>query len=89
MTIATNLGFSRIGPHRDLKKALERFWANNSDAGELLATARASRNPLEAPEERGPRAGAVQRLLTVRPRARHGLDGRHPARPIPWRRQGT
>jgi 5-methyltetrahydropteroyltriglutamate--homocysteine methyltransferase len=40
MTIATNLGFSRMGPHRELKKALERFWANKSDAGELLATAR-------------------------------------------------
>jgi 5-methyltetrahydropteroyltriglutamate--homocysteine methyltransferase len=43
MTIATNLGFSRMGPHRDLKKAPERFWANNSDARELLATARTLR----------------------------------------------
>ncbi len=40
MTIATNLGFSRMGPHRELKKALEQFWAKKSDAGELLATAR-------------------------------------------------
>ena len=39
MTIATNLGFSRMGPYRDLKKALERFWAKKSEAGELLATA--------------------------------------------------
>ena len=52
MTIATNLGFSRMGPHRELKKALERFWAKNSDAGELLATARASRTQLEAPAGR-------------------------------------
>ena len=34
MTIATNLGFSRMGPHRELKKALEQFWAKKSDAGE-------------------------------------------------------
>jgi 5-methyltetrahydropteroyltriglutamate--homocysteine methyltransferase len=39
MTIATNLGFSRMGPHRELKKALERFWAHKSDGEELLATA--------------------------------------------------
>ncbi|XBH08288.1 5-methyltetrahydropteroyltriglutamate--homocysteine S-methyltransferase [Singulisphaera sp. Ch08] len=39
MAIATNLGFSRMGPHRELKKALERFWAKKSDAGVLLATA--------------------------------------------------
>ena len=25
MTIATNLGFSRMGPHRELKKALDRW----------------------------------------------------------------
>jgi 5-methyltetrahydropteroyltriglutamate--homocysteine methyltransferase len=43
MTIATILGFSRMGPHRDLKRALERFWAQKSDAGELLATARGLR----------------------------------------------
>jgi 5-methyltetrahydropteroyltriglutamate--homocysteine methyltransferase len=40
MTIATNLGFSRMGPHRELKKAMERFWAKKSDGEELLATAR-------------------------------------------------
>ena len=39
MTIATNLGFSRMGPHRELKKAMERFWATKSDGEELLATA--------------------------------------------------
>ena len=39
MTIATNLGFSRMGPHRELKKAMERFWAKKSDGAELLATA--------------------------------------------------
>jgi 5-methyltetrahydropteroyltriglutamate--homocysteine methyltransferase len=40
MTIATNLGFSRMGPRRELKKALERFWTKKSGAEELLATAR-------------------------------------------------
>ena len=45
MTIATNLGFSRMGPHRELKKALEQFWAKKSDAGELLATAASFANP--------------------------------------------
>jgi 5-methyltetrahydropteroyltriglutamate--homocysteine methyltransferase len=40
MVIATNLGFPRMGRHRDLKKALERFWAKKSDAAELVATAR-------------------------------------------------
>ena len=43
MTMAINLGFSRMGPNRELKKALERFWAKKSDAGELLATARGLR----------------------------------------------
>jgi methionine synthase II (cobalamin-independent) len=36
MTIATNLGFSRMGPQRELKKAMERFWAKKSDGEELL-----------------------------------------------------
>ena len=40
MTIATNLGFSRMGPQRELKKAMERFWAKKSDGETLLATAR-------------------------------------------------
>jgi 5-methyltetrahydropteroyltriglutamate--homocysteine methyltransferase len=43
MAIATNLGFSRMGRHRELKKALERFWAKKADAAELLAAARGLR----------------------------------------------
>jgi 5-methyltetrahydropteroyltriglutamate--homocysteine methyltransferase len=40
MTIVTNLGFPRIGPRRELKHALERYW-NGEDSAELLqATAR-------------------------------------------------
>ena len=53
MVIATNLGFPRMGRHRELKKALERFWAKKSDAAELVATARQLRSSLEAPNEAG------------------------------------
>ncbi|AGA25304.1 5-methyltetrahydropteroyltriglutamate--homocysteine S-methyltransferase [Singulisphaera acidiphila] len=40
MTAATNLGFPRMGGQRELKKALERFWSNRSDAGDLEVVAR-------------------------------------------------
>jgi 5-methyltetrahydropteroyltriglutamate--homocysteine methyltransferase len=40
MTIAMNLGFSRIGARRELKRALERFWSDTADAESLLDTAR-------------------------------------------------
>jgi len=40
MTIlATNLGFPRIGSHRELKAATESYWAGKSPAEELLRTA--------------------------------------------------
>jgi 5-methyltetrahydropteroyltriglutamate--homocysteine methyltransferase len=40
MTIlATNLGFPRIGSHRELKVATESYWAGKSAADELLKTA--------------------------------------------------
>jgi len=39
MTRSSNLGFPRIGAHRELKKALERYWAGESDAATLLAIA--------------------------------------------------
>jgi 5-methyltetrahydropteroyltriglutamate--homocysteine methyltransferase len=40
MTIlATNLGFPRIGSHRELKTALENFWSGASAAEDLLKTA--------------------------------------------------
>jgi 5-methyltetrahydropteroyltriglutamate--homocysteine methyltransferase len=35
MTIATNLGFPRIGPKRELKFAIEKFWAGQIDAAAL------------------------------------------------------
>ncbi len=40
MTKAMNLGFSRIGAHRELKRALESFWNGKSTADELLESAR-------------------------------------------------
>jgi 5-methyltetrahydropteroyltriglutamate--homocysteine methyltransferase len=43
MTIAANLGYPRIGPRRELKTALEAFWAGRIPESELLDTARALR----------------------------------------------
>ena len=40
MTIVTNLGFPRIGPRRELKHALERYWKGEDTADLLQATAR-------------------------------------------------
>ena len=39
MVIATNLGFPRIGGHRELKKALEEYWGGKSSLTELKAVA--------------------------------------------------
>ncbi|MGH6972896.1 MAG: 5-methyltetrahydropteroyltriglutamate--homocysteine S-methyltransferase, partial [Caulobacteraceae bacterium] len=41
-TVAT-LGFPRIGPRRELKTALERYWSGRSDRESLLAAAAALR----------------------------------------------
>jgi 5-methyltetrahydropteroyltriglutamate--homocysteine methyltransferase len=43
MTIASNLGFPRIGHRRELKLALERFWAGELDAAGLEQAAQALR----------------------------------------------
>ena len=40
MTIVTNLGFPRIGARRELKRALESHWRGETDAAQLLDTAR-------------------------------------------------
>ena len=40
MVLATNLGYPRIGPKRELKRALESFWAGTSTALELEAAGR-------------------------------------------------
>ena len=39
MVTATNLGFPRIGPRRELKRALERFWSGKIAEAELLEQA--------------------------------------------------
>ena len=39
MAIAANLGFPRIGVRRELKRAVEEYWAGNLDPEELQATA--------------------------------------------------
>ena len=39
MPIATNLGFPRIGPKRELKWALESFWSGKTDQKSLLGVA--------------------------------------------------
>jgi 5-methyltetrahydropteroyltriglutamate--homocysteine methyltransferase len=44
MMIAANLGFPRIGAERELKHALEAFWAGRSDGEALAASARALRS---------------------------------------------
>ena len=41
--IAANLGFPRIGPRRELKTAVESYWAGKTDAAHLLDTARGLR----------------------------------------------
>ena len=38
VTVAT-LGFPRVGPRRELKAALERYWSGKSDQQALLAAA--------------------------------------------------
>jgi 5-methyltetrahydropteroyltriglutamate--homocysteine methyltransferase len=40
MALATNLGFARIGANRQLKKALEAYWAGKISAADLYAGAR-------------------------------------------------
>jgi 5-methyltetrahydropteroyltriglutamate--homocysteine methyltransferase len=40
MTRSANLGFPRIGAHRELKSALESYWKGETDASTLLATGR-------------------------------------------------
>lgn len=40
MVLATNLGFPRIGAHRELKKATESYWKGNSTRESLLETGR-------------------------------------------------
>ena len=43
MILSANLGFPRIGSHRELKSALERYWSGAAGADDLRATAGALR----------------------------------------------
>jgi 5-methyltetrahydropteroyltriglutamate--homocysteine methyltransferase len=43
MSVITNLGYPRIGLHRELKKALEGYWSGKLPQAELLSTAAAIR----------------------------------------------
>jgi 5-methyltetrahydropteroyltriglutamate--homocysteine methyltransferase len=43
MTLSANLGFPRIGPKRELKRALEDYWAGRSGPDELEMAARSIR----------------------------------------------
>jgi 5-methyltetrahydropteroyltriglutamate--homocysteine methyltransferase len=43
MVLATNLGYPRIGPDRELKKELEAYWAGRIPASDLLEGARTLR----------------------------------------------
>ncbi len=43
MVLATNLGFPRIGPMRELKKAVEAYWKGKSSKDELLAVGKEMR----------------------------------------------
>ncbi len=38
MALATNLGYPRIGPDRELKRATEAYWKGELGADELLRT---------------------------------------------------
>lgn len=43
MGLATNLGYPRVGPRRELKQALEAYWAGRIDEADLLSRARSRR----------------------------------------------
>ncbi|HEY9478890.1 MAG TPA: 5-methyltetrahydropteroyltriglutamate--homocysteine S-methyltransferase, partial [Gemmatimonadaceae bacterium] len=43
MTLATNLGLPRIGPNRELKRALEDYWAGRTSRKELASAERSIR----------------------------------------------
>jgi len=43
MALATNLGFPRIGPKRELKRAVERFWSGKIEERELGETSQSLR----------------------------------------------
>ncbi len=76
LPVAT-LGTPRIGPRRELKFALESFWSGKLDESELLEAAAGLRAANWARQKAlGVDRDPVERLLALRPRARHQRHGR-------------
>ena len=67
VTVAT-LGFPRIGPRRELKTALESYWAKKTDEASLLATAAELRSRAWA-RQRELGADIVPDVLAANPHA--------------------
>jgi 5-methyltetrahydropteroyltriglutamate--homocysteine methyltransferase len=59
MTVASNLGFPRIGHRRELKTALEWFWLGDLDEAALEAAAETLRARHWAPCNVSPSPGAT------------------------------
>ena len=79
---ATILGSPRIGPNRELKRAVEGYWAGRIDrADSNRSPPRCAATPGSALAARRPRLRAGEHLLLLRPGARHRrLLGALPAR---------
>ena len=69
--LVANLGFPRIGPHRELKKAVEQYWRGDLADAHLHEVAAMLRRRLDASEGMRLRCRAGQRFLALRPGARH------------------
>ena len=81
--IVSSLGFPRIGPRRELKHAVESYWAGKLDEQELLEQRAGSpHGRLGPPARRRCHPDSQQRLLLLRPRARHRGHGRRDPRPV-------
>ena len=84
MALSNIAGFPRIGPHRELKFATEGHWR-----GDVLARGPAGdrqADPLDnwrLMQRGGGRPDPLERLLPLRPRARHDRPGRSGARALP------
>ena len=73
-------GFPRIGAQRELKLATEAYWAGSARATSCSRPRAPARRELEAPARRRDRPDPVERLLVLRPGARHDRAGRRGAR---------
>ena len=69
---ATILGSPRIGPNRELKRAVEKYWAGRLDRGELESVAATlRRDTWESLARRRAGFGSGEYFLVLRPGARH------------------